>query len=692
MAIIKPYGQWESPIEARALAYDSVSLNAPRTSHDGSSLYYIESDCDGHGRIKRVSPVGVVTPDNFSVGSDIYTYGGGAYTIDAEGYLVFVDSKTRGFYRTSPDGNVTRLVVSAPDTIYGDLFPHPREARAILAVREVRSPGTTRSGVSIVCLDTMDSTELELVQGADYYSHPRFNHDGTLLCWLEWDRPHMPWTGSRLYVARWSCTGVQHRFRVGQHTGISQPRWGLDGRLFYCHDETGYQQLYQVDLKSDDIGSLNPQLLRIRGLEERELPSAEFLLSSNTYFHLDGNYMVVTYTEAGQSQLAVVDLVSGTYTDLDIALNDIAYDALQRINGREFLAIGATSNSATALYHIRLPADLEGIKHYVKAACRITKIAHSFDTSAIPEGMLSTPSPFTFPRSSSEQSPLSVGHSFIMRPTNSDYAGPATNLPPCIVMAHGGPTKHFRPSINLEGQYFTSRGYAVALLNHAGSTGYGRAYRDAMDGQWGIVDVQDALDLVQALAREGMIDPRRVGITGPSAGGYLTLQAICTRSNVWAGAVSVFGIADMSGFAATTHHFESCYDYLLVRGRASLEQGRPTAEKSAMQAREEGGGAEDLEALRELYESRSPVTRASESRVPVLLLQGTEDSVVTADQATAYVRAANRGHGNSERDGERGRPDVKLVMYEHEGHGFHLASTKMDSLLRTEQWWRRTFA
>jgi len=592
---------------------------------------------------------------------------------------VFADSNTRGVYRTSPDGETTSIVISAPNTIYGDLFPHPREARSILAVREVRSPGTTRSRVSIVYIDTKNCIEKELVQGSDFYSCPRFNHDGTLLCWLEWDHPHMPWTGSRLFVARWSSSGLGGRHRVGQHYGISQPHWSQDGRLFYCHDETGYQQLYYVDFEDDNMDSPKPQLLRINGLEERELAGAEFLLSSNTYFHLDGNYMVVTYTEAGQSQLSVVDRFHGTYVDLNVALNDIAYDALQRINSREFLAIGAASNSATALYHICLPEVLGALEEGLRVSCRTARIAESFDTSGIPEGMLSTPVPFTFPRSTASQSPLSVGHAFVMRPTNADYTAPAADLPPCIVMAHGGPTKHFRPSINLEGQYFTSRGYMVVLLNHAGSTGYGKAYRDAMDGGWGVVDVQDAVDLAQALVREGMIDPRRVGITGPSAGGYLTLQAICTRSEVWAGAVSIFGISDMSGFAATTHHFESSYDYLLVQGRDSLE--RPTAQKDMQ---DEG----DSGALRKLYESRSPITKARDNRVPVLLLQGTEDSVVTPEQATAYVRAANRVQGDSDRD----RDDVELVMYEHEGHGFHLASTKMDSLERTEQWWRRTLA
>lgn len=491
----------------------------------------------------------------------------------------------------------------------------------------------------------------------------------------------MPWTGARLLVAPWS-SGIGVPCRIGCHSGISQPHWGLDRRLFYCHDDTGYQQLYHVSF-IDDTKPLDPQLIRLNGLEERELAGAEFLLSSNTYFHLDGSYLIVAYIEAARSQLALVDYVRGTYVDLDVALNDIAYDALQRINSREFLAIGATSSSAPALYQICLPEVLEGIEK--KISCYTTKIVQSFDTSEIPEGMLSTPTPLTFPRSYETQvsnerclPSLGVGHAFIMRPTNANYTAPAGERPPCIVMAHGGPTKHHRPSINLEAQYFTSRGYMVALLNHAGSTGYGRAYRDAMDGGWGVVDVQDAVDLVQALIQDGLVDAKRVGITGPSAGGYLTLQAICTRAEVWAGAVSVFGISDMSSFAATTHHFEAYYDYLLIRGRDSLDQVATDTEQGAEEAR------------RKLYGSRSPVTRARDSKVPVLLLQGSEDCVVTPDQATAYVEAANQGFDESGHTRKALESRVELVMYKHEGHGFHLASTKKDSLERTEKWWRKT--
>ncbi|KAH6640018.1 Alpha/Beta hydrolase protein [Truncatella angustata] len=676
-----PYGQWESPITSEALSNDSVSLNAPRSNRDGTALYYLEADRNGHGRIKRVDPPGHVTPDKFDVGSAVYSYGGGAFVVDVDGFLVFTDANTQGVYRASPDGMTVDKVLLSPSTLYGDLAAHPNDARFILAVRQVNLQDGSRSVVSIVCIDTVDHSETVLRQGSDFYSHPRFSLDGHMLCWLEWDHPHMPWTGARLFVATWGpvLTGLRG---IGKQFGVGQPRWGPGKTLYYCHDDTGYQQLYHVNLENDN-GQPDPQWLRIKGMEEYELAGAEFLLSSNTYFQLDEHHLIVTYTASARSQLALVHCANGIYADLDVALNDIAYDALQRINSHEFLAIGAMSERASSLYRIRLPDVLDMSKGMI--SCHITAIAQSYDISKFPSGMLSTPVPINFRRSHKPQvdngeptADVRTGHAFLMNPTNANYTAAEGELPPCIIMAHGGPTKHHRPSINLESQYFTSRGYVVVLLNHVGSTGYGKLYRDAMDGMWGAADVQDAVDVVQALVRNGVIDPQRVGITGPSAGGYLTLQAVCAHPNVWAGAISVFGISDMRGFARTTHHFESHYDFLLVRGRNSLAQAEVNDVKQ-----------EDFHTLEELYEDRSPVTRARDSRVPVLLLQGSEDCVVTLDQALAFVKAANQSsdeHGIIRKDVQS---RVELVVYEHEGHGFHLASTKKDSLERAENWWKR---
>lgn len=622
--------------------------------------------------------------EEFDVGSNINGYGGGAFTVDADGCIVFIDANTKAVYRARPgDGEAIDTITMHPDTVYGDLAAHPTESRHLLAVRELKSPGKKHPDTSIVCIDTEAKSVRPLREDSDFFSHPRFSLDGTKVCWLQWDHPHMPWTGARLYTASWTGAGLSNVRRVGSQGGCGQPRWGVNETLFYAHDETGYQQLYRVRLGEE------PQWLRIAGLERCELAGAEFLLSSNTYLELEEGHLVVSYTREGCSRLALVNCAQAVYVDLDMALNDIAYDAMQRISHRSFLVIGAGVDCAAALYRVQLPDDLD-FGHPSRHPCQVTMLAQSFDISFLPEGSLSRPVPVTFPRSSG---PIKSGHAFLMLPTNSnhsDHALSAAELPPCIIAAHGGPTKHHRPSINLEYQYFTSRGYAVVLLNHVGSTGYGNAYRDAMDGRWGEADVQDAVDCVEALAGARLIDPRRVGIAGPSAGGYLTLQAACTRPGVWAGAVSVFGISDVAGFARTTHKFESCYDYLLVRGRLSLSgsdrlegHGSSTLTERMAENDELGKGT-----LAGLYDERSPIKRAHRLEAPVLLLQGSVDSVVTPDQATDFVAAAKRGRSTAA--GPKAGDLVELVVYGEEGHGFHLARTRQDALIRQESWWQKT--
>jgi dipeptidyl aminopeptidase/acylaminoacyl peptidase len=367
--------------------------------------------------------------------------------------------------------------------------------------------------------------------------------------------------------------------------------------------------------------------------------NADMSTSSLTYFELSEDKIVATYTRDATSFVAVLDLTTGKHIDLELEINDIAYDAMQRINDYEFLVIGASASCPPALYRISLDAETLHVKN-------TTVLARSLDMYRIPRGSVSTPKPFNFPRSSpdADTNPaLKHGHAFLMLPTSPWYCSIPGKLPPCIVFAHGGPTKHHRPSVNLESQFMTSRGFAVVLLNHVGSTGYGGAYRDAMNGTWGVSDVQDAVDCVNALVRHGVVDGARIGITGGSAGGYLTLQAMCTAPETWAAGISICGISDMRAFARDTHKFESCYDAHVARLRA-----------------------------------------------PLLLLQGTVDPVVLPNQAIMFEEAAKCHLPKEKRNDSIADEAVKLVMYENEGHGFHLASSKKHSLEEQEAWWLRS--
>lgn len=406
------------------------------------------------------------------------------------------------------------------------------------------------------------------------------------------------------------------------------------------------------------------------GLQGNALPSDTLSLKltdrSHTYFELTDNILIVTYTRRATSYIAFVNMLSGIYYPLKLPINDIAYDAMQRVNGNEFLVVGATVDRAPDLYRITLEYD----ESLSRVDCRC--ICRSFDTENIPEGYLSAPTPFEYPRKHPKEanSPLSNGHAFLMLPANPHFEGLANTSPPCIILAHGGPTKHHRPSINLESQYMTSRGFAVVLLNHVGSTGYGNAYRDAMNGKWGVADVQDAVACVMSLAERNLIDANKVGVTGGSAGGYLTMQAMCTSPSTWAAGVSICGISDMAAFARDTHKFECHYDRLLVQGQCtSRVQGRA-----------------------DVYALHSPIAHAANLQAPLLLLQGTDDRVVCPNQAATFVRAVQnerpKARGNSNWALSVAAP-IQLELFEQEGHGFHLAISKQRSLELQEQWWIR---
>lgn len=375
--------------------------------------------------------------------------------------------------------------------------------------------------------------------------------------------------------------------------------------------------------------------------------------------------MVVTYAHHATNTTILLDLNNYTYVDLQLPLIDISYDAMRRISDRSFAIIGSTTTHANALYLVLLSPN----------GRRISRCVSSFEMYQIPSDILSKPEPISFPRSYSKPN-LDLSYGFFMAPTNPIFQASASTLPPCIIFAHGGPTKHARPSVNLELQLLTSRGYAVAILNYAGSTGYGREYRTRLDGQWGVEDVDDAASCVAYLVEKGKIDSHRVGIMGGSAGGYLTLQALCTYPELWASGISLCGISNMEKFAETTHKFERCYDELLVFGRTGGRRGQ------SLDARN-GRGKEvaDHEVMKqEVFLSRSPVHVAANLKAPVLLLQGADDKVVTAGQATEFYEAVP-----SEK-----RHLVKSVIFQGEGHGFHLAASIQKSLELQESWWRRT--
>ncbi|RLA40324.1 MAG: S9 family peptidase, partial [Gammaproteobacteria bacterium] len=224
--------------------------------------------------------------------------------------------------------------------------------------------------------------------------------------------------------------------------------------------------------------------------------------------------------------------------------------------------------------------------------------------------------------------------------------------PPLLVLCHGGPTGATSTGFNLKIQFWTNRGFAVLDVNYRGSTGYGRPYRQALDGAWGIKDVDDVVAGAQHLINQGLADPERIMIRGGSAGGYTVLAALAFHDLFKAGA-SYYGIGDLETLARDTHKFESRYLDTLV-GPYPAEQA--------------------------LYQQRSPINHIDKLNCPVIFFQGLDDKVVPPQQAEAMVESLE----------EKGLK-VKYVPFSGEGHGFRQAGNTERALLEELQFYSEVF-
>ena len=260
------------------------------------------------------------------------------------------------------------------------------------------------------------------------------------------------------------------------------------------------------------------------------------------------------------------------------------------------------------------------------------------ETSAleVDAAYLATPQHIEFPTSGGR-----TAFAWYYPPTNPDVSAPDGERPPLVVMSHGGPTSQARTSLSLERQAFTSRGFAVVDVDYGGSTGYGRAFRDRLREQWGIVDVDDCTNAALYLAERGLADPDRLAIRGGSAGGYTTLASLCFR-DVFAAGTSFYGLGDLEAFVDITHKFESRYMDILV--------GPYPAEV-------------------ERYRERSPNHHADRIACPVLVMQGADDKVVPPSQAEGIVAALAKN----------GLPHA-YILFEGEGHGFRQAANQRRAL------------
>jgi dipeptidyl aminopeptidase/acylaminoacyl peptidase len=701
--MIRRYGTWPSPIAAADVAaqgrrFSSVSIH-------GDDIYWIEGRPIEGGRnvlVRRRSDGSIVdiVPPGFNVRTRVHEYGGAPYTI-AGGDVYFSNFADQRIYRVSVDGGsaprnppYTTDLGSAPrnppdttdlgsaprnppdttdlgsaarnppygppgavtprdladgspvaitppgDWFYADAIIDARRGRLICVREDHTAPGepvntlvsiplagsVSRDGASDVGEQTSGTAAGSVGQhageiiasGYDFYSDPRLSPDGSRLSWLAWRHPQMPWDGTELWVADVSDAGTlssAHCVAGGAAESIYQPGWWPDGALCFASDRDGWWRLYRFDRS----GRCSPVVVDPPELAEFGRP--QWVFGTATWAFVGLSRMVAAYAQHGRWRLCIIDVESGAWRDVGADLEP--RDWLAAGHGH-VLMVAASATTTDAIVRI----DIEsGAADILRQSSNLTLDARN----------VSVPEPITFSTSNGD-----AAHAFYYAPRNRECSAPSAGRPPLIAISHGGPTTAANATLDLKIQFWTTRGFAVVDVNYGGSSGYGRAYRERLNGQWGIVDVDDMISAARYLVAQGKADPGRLIIRGGSSGGYTTLCALTFRPGAFTAGASYYGICDLEVLEQDTHKFEARYSHRLIG---------------------------PYPAMRETYRARSPIHFVDRLACPVILLQGLEDKVVPPNQSEMMAAAARAN----------GLP-VAYLTFEGEQHGFRKAESIIRSL------------
>lgn len=618
-----PYGCWRSPISAALVAGETVGLGPIACDHAG--VYWSEQRPREQGRnaIMAATAGGLAErlPAPYSARSRVHEYGGGAFTVE-RGVLFFCHDADQRIWRLAADGAPQPITPPGPFR-YADLAFDAKRAR-LYCVREQHVDG--REPVNtLVAVDARGEHPVQVLRaGHDFYSAPRLSGDGRHLAWLAWNHPDMPWDGTELWLAAIAADGTLADARCvagGRNESIAQPLFAPDGTLYFVSDRRGWWNLYRARAGAVECVCET----------DAEFAVPHWVFGQSNYAFLSPDTIVCAYARNGTWRLGRLDVTSAELTALDTPYTELSQ--LRARDGRAWF-VGAAPNRAAELVEL-------------DAARGHTRVLRRSSALELDAGYLSAPQAIDFPTGGGARA-----HAFYYPPGNRDFVAPANERPPLLVLSHGGPTAAATSALNLRVQYFTSRGFAVLDVNYRGSSGYGRAYRRALDGQWGVADVEDCVAGARHLVGQGLADPKRLAIRGASAGGYTTLCAL-TFHDVFRAGASYYGISDLEALVRDTHKFEAHYLDRLVG---------------------------PYPAACALYRARSPIHHVERLACPVIFFQGLQDKVTPPDQTERMAAALRR----------KGIP-VEYVAFDNEAHGFRRAENVERALAAELAFYARVF-
>jgi dipeptidyl aminopeptidase/acylaminoacyl peptidase len=605
------FGHWKSPITPARMAASYRLHDAMLT--DAGDVVWLETRA-GESILKHES-AGELTERGTKVRGGV-GYGGGEFWLNGErlyvvgnqGRLYRIDGFT-GFSRPITPGfggAAAPCTAPAPDWPWV-VYVHQYEGADVLAVVDAEGKQYPR----------------RLVSGHDFLAQPRISPDGSLLAYISWEIPAMPWDSATLWLAslETDATGLPYiagkaPLAGGDDVSAAQPEFSPDGtRLAYLCDEAGWVQPYVRHLASGAVTRL--------ANDEAEYGLPNWVQGLRTLAWRDANTLLAVRSQGTAMTLVGIDVATGAHTDLTHQAGD--YTDFRQI-------------------HVNAAGDCIVIASSATRPETVVRLGDATPVTAnplarLPHDILTEGAPVTWPGYDGE--PVFGVLYMPMR-----YAPDNGRRPPLIVIVHGGPTSQARQTFQMDAQFFASRGYAVLYVNHRGSTGYGKAYKDRHRGQWGVYDVQDSAAGARWLADSGQIDPERRVIYGGSAGGYTVLQSLVDLPGFWTAGVSLYGIGNQFTLVSeATFKFEAHYSETLL--------GR-------------------LPDAAQVYRDRSPLFHAEKIVDPVLLMQGEDDDVVPRSQSDQMAAALK----------SRGVPH-EYVVFPGEGHGWRKPETIEASFTRT---------
>jgi dipeptidyl aminopeptidase/acylaminoacyl peptidase len=573
---------------------------------DGDDLYWSELRPYEAGRIvvcRRAADGSIsdVTPQGFNARSRVHEYGGGHFAVSG-GTVWFTNFQDQRLYRQERDGG-PEPITPASDVRHADMAVDSKRG-LVYAVREDHTTGAPEAVNTLVALPWDGRGDaITIAGGNDFYSSPKLSPDGNRLAWTTWRHPNMPWDGCELWIGELDPDGrvaSARQLAGGDGESIVQPAWSPLGELYFVSDRTDWWNLYRARGEGDE------PVCRYAA----EFGAPHWVFGQRFYDFSGPDEMVCLYSLASGTRLGRLDLNSGTLHHINLL-----YSGLHgvQVSGRKAAFFATSATLAERVLVVNLDTQAQDV---VKVA----------NPTHVDSGYFSVPKPIEFPTEHGL-----TAHAFYYPPQSKEFEAPPDEKPPLVVHCHGGPTGSAGPTYPFEFQYWTSRGFALVDVNYGGSSGYGRAYRRRLNGEWGVVDVDDCINAARHLVGEGLADPDRVSITGGSAGGFTVLLSL-TRRQFYAAGASHFGIGDLVLFVKETHKFESHYVDTLVG---------PYPERAV------------------LYRDRSAINFADDLHCPVILFQGLEDRVVPPSQAETFVAVCRKK-----------KLPYAYVPFEGEQHGF----------------------